>query len=200
MVLRRSLIPLLALLAIAAASCGGGDRPTEVAAGAGTAPSTTEASTLPPASAPPSTSTVPATGAPRSTTSTTAAADAPAQPGSGTAASPVDGLTADQLRSAVEAPLGTASRRAPGPTVDQVTLPDGTRVWRVRIPGSFRARSARVEVLVGGRRVGEGVLASDLQAITAVTTDGSGLTAGRPVAYRWEGGPSVAAGTLEVAR
>ena len=110
------------------------------------------------------------------------------------------GLTADQLRAAVEASVPAANRRAVGPTVDQVTLADGTRVWRVRVPGAFPARAARVEVQVGGRRVGEGVLAPDLQSITAVTTDGSGLTAGRPVTFRWEGGPLEAAGPLELAR
>lgn len=199
MVLRRSLVPLLALLAIAAASCGGGDRPTEVAAGAGAASTTAVVSTTPASTAPSSTSTVPVTTAPApdSTPSTTAVAP---QVDGGTAASPVEGLTADQLRAAVETPSRAATRRAAGPTVDEVTLGDGTRVWRVRVPGAFQARSARVEVHVGGRRIGEGVLAPDLQSITAVTTDGSGLIPGRPVAYRWEGGPLEAAGSLEVAR
>ena len=199
MVLRRSLLPLLALLAIAAASCGAGDRPTEVASGAGAATSTTIEGTTPPSTTPSSTSTAPATTVPTPDSTTSTIAVAP-QPGGGTAASPVEGLTADELRAAVEAPVPAANRRAVGPTVDQVTLADGTRVWRVRVPGAFPARAARVEVQVGGRRVGEGVLAPDLQSITAVTTDGSGLTAGRPVTFRWEGGPLEAAGPLELAR
>jgi hypothetical protein len=121
-------------------------------------------------------------------------------PGTTSAASPVDGLKAAQLKAALEVPVGGAVRSAPGPTVDQVTLPDGTHVWRVRVPGPFAARSARIAVTVGGRRVGEAVQSADLQAITAVTTDGTGLTAGRPVTYQWEGGPSMRAGTLAVVR
>ena len=98
------------------------------------------------------------------------------------------------------APQRGRTARPTSPTVDQVVLADGTRVWRVRVPGSFPARSARVTVSVGGREVGQGITAPDLSAITAVTTDGTGLRAGAAVSYQWEGSPPVAAGTLEVAR
>ncbi len=173
MVFRRSLVLVLVLVFFVAgvAACGDADRPTQLAAGGAPVASTT-------------------------TTTTTA----PVGSGAASAASPVDGLEAGQLKAILEAPLAGSTRSASGPTVDQVTLPDGMHVWRVRVPGTFAARSARIAVTVGGRRVGEAVLAPDLQAITAVTTDGSGLTAGRSVSYQWEGGPSVPAGTLAVVR
>ena len=123
-----------------------------------------------------------------------------APPSGASDASPVAGLDAAQLQAALALPAGATGRSLAGPTVDQVTLADGTRVWRVRVPGAFTARSARVTISVGGRTVGAGILAPDLGAITAVTTDGTGLTAGKPVSYQWEGSPSVAAGTLAVAR
>ena len=196
----RRLLPLVVALSLGAAACGSGDRPTQVAAGgepeavtsttAAPASSTTEAAAPSTTSAPSAPSTAP------STTSTTAPASDPGA----AAASPVDGLDAAQLQQAVEAPVLATSRSAAGATVDQVVLADGTRVWRVRVPGDFTARSARVAVSVGSRVAGEGVLASDLGSITAVTTDGRGLTAGQPVSYRWEGGGPVAAGTLAVIR
>jgi hypothetical protein len=192
MVFRRSLVPILALVTVAAAACGGGgDRPTRVAAGGAPPASATTAatsSTVPPAAD----ATVPAP-----TSTTIVASDVTGSP---SADSPVDGLRADQLKAALEAPVAAAARSRSGPTVDQVVLADGTRVWRVRVPGSFEARSARLAIDVGGRRVGLGVLAADLQAVTAVTTDGSGLLAGSAVSYRWEGGPSVPAGSLAVVR
>lgn len=197
MVFRRflGLSLVLVLVSTGAAACGGGDRPTQVAAGGD--PTLTTAATDPATTATtdaaPSTTVAPA--APATTTSTSVAP--PAGP---SAASPVEGLDAQELKAAVEAPVGRAVRSAGGPTVDRVTLPDGTTVWRVRVPGTFPARSARVAISVGGRVVGEGVLASDLQSLTAVTTDGAGLTAGRTVSYQWEGGPSVPAGTLAVIR
>ncbi|MGN6694168.1 MAG: hypothetical protein ACTHN0_08320 [Aquihabitans sp.] len=194
----RRLLPLLFVaLSIGVASCGSGDRPTQVAAGGdpsvvtstseGGASSTTAALAVTTSSS----VTVPVS---TTTSTTTSAGDR------GTAASPVDGLDAAQLQQAVEAPVSGTTRSAAGATVDQVTLSDGTHVWRVRVPGDFQARSARVAISVGDRIVGEGVLASDLRSITAVTTDGTGLTEGRPVSYQWEGGPSVAAGILAVVR
>ena len=200
MVLRRSLLLVLlpALLSVGAIACGAGDPAATVAAGAGQTPTST--STI--SSDLPATTTSPAPRPTDATTPTSSTPGAPAvtEPPSGTAPSPVDGLLADQLTAAIEAPLPTGARSAGGPVVDRVVLADGTRVWRIRIPGAFQARSARVEVSVGGRRVGEAVLAADLQAILAVTADGTGLTSGRPVSYQWEGGPSVPAGTLTVIR
>lgn len=199
MVLRRSLVLLLALLSIGVASCGDADPPTQVSAGSDPAEATTteaaDASTTVATSttaviASTTTATAPAT-------TTTSAVPPPSGPA---APSPVDGLDAAQLQAALALPVGTSARSASGPTVDQVALPGGTRVWRVRVPGDFTARSARVSISVGGRTVGEGVLSPDLAAITAVTTDGSGLSAGRPVTYRWEGGSPIAAGNLAVAR
>ncbi len=69
----------------------------------------------------------------------------------------------------------------------------------MRIPGSFPVRSARVQVLVGGRAVGAGMVTSELDGLVAVTVDPAGLVRGAAVSYRWEGRPAVAAGTLEVA-
>ncbi len=204
MVLRRSLC-LVLVVSIGAAACGSGDRPTQVAAGGDPAPgsSTTVTafevtSTTAAATATTSTAVAPTTAT--TTTATTTSAVPAADPGAGTAASPVDGLDASELKAVVEAPLRSGARSATGPVVDQVTVADGTTIWRVRVPGAFTARSARVAVSVGGRLIGEAVLAPDLQSIVAVTTDGAGLTAGRAVSYQWEGGPSVPAGTLVVAR
>jgi len=197
----RRLLPLLLVaLSIGVAACGSGDRATQVAAGG-----SPEAVTPPSAEAAPSTTatSTPVAGATSTTaavaTSSTTPTTAPADRG-GTAASPVAGLDAAQLQQAVEAPATGSTRTASGATVDQVTLSDGTRVWRVRVPGDFTARSARVNISVGSRLVGEGVLAGDLRSLTAVTTDGRGLTAGQPVSYQWEGGRPIAAGKLEAAR
>lgn len=200
MALRR-LLPLFVALSIGAAACGSGDRPTQVAAGGDpeAATSTTEASApSSTTSTAPATTTSTAAGTVTTTPSTTApSASADAGPSD---ASPVAGLDASQLQQAVEAPASGAARSRSAATADQVTLADGTRVWRVRVPGSFEARSARVAISVGSRVVGEGVLAGDLTSITAVTTDGTGLSAGQPVSFQWEGGPSIAAGTLAVIR
>lgn len=152
-------------------------------------PSTTEA---PPATTTPPTTSPTTPGAPA-----TDAAGVDSE--GGTDASPVPGLDAAELRAALAAPLA-ATTRSGRPTLDQVVLADGTKVWRVRIPGGFAARSARVTVSVGDRRVGTGVVAGDLGSLTAVTTDGTGLVAGRAVSYQWDGGLSQPAGALEVVR
>lgn len=200
MVLRRSLCALFTLLALGLAACGGADRPTQVATegadpGGGAVTSTTvEVTTTEAAGTVPSTTAVAADPEPTTTTTT-------APPSGASAASPVAGLDAAELQAALALPSGPAGRTLrSGPTVDQVTLDDGTRVWRVRVPGDFTARSARVSISVGARQVGEAVLAPDLQSITAVTTDGTGLGAGRPVTYQWEGSPAVAVGNLAVIR
>lgn len=112
--------------------------------------------------------------------------------------SPVDGLDAAELQAAVVAPVPPAASRAARPTVDRVALPDGRTVWRVRIPGTVPARSARATISVGDREIGVAVTPPDLSALVAVTTDGTGLVAGAPVTYRWEGAEAVAAGALEV--
>lgn len=198
------MLPVLVALSIGVVACGRGAAPTHVAAGGDPAPSSTTAvpATSAPEPASPSTTApaavtaVPATDVPPTTTAVVAADPVAGDPG----ASPVPGLDAAQLQAAVEAPQAGSTRAATGVTLDQVTLADGTRVWRVRIPGSFTARSARVFVTVGSRLVGEGVLARDLGSLTAITTDGTGLTAGQPVSYQWEGGPVVAAGRLAVIR
>lgn len=93
-----------------------------------------------------------------------------------------------------------SSRTLRGPVAERLVLADGTGLWRVRIPGPFPARSARVAVLVAGRVVGAGMVTADLGALVAVTPDASGLTAGAAVSYRWEGQDAVAAGTLAVVR
>lgn len=191
----RRLLPLLFVaLSIGAAACGSGDRPTQVAAGGDpeAVTSTTEASA-------PSTTVTTTAPTPTTTAVPTTTAPPAADPGA-TDASPVAGLDAAQLQQAVEAPSRATTRSLAGPSAERVALADGTQVWRVRVPGAFQARSARVAISVGDRVVGEGVLASDLSSITAVTTDGSGLVAGRPVSFQWEGGPSVAAGALAVIR
>lgn len=190
---RRSRAPIFVLLLAAAsaglASCGSGDQPTPVAAGGDPAAATSSAS------APVETSAVVTTTVPDAVPTTIVAG-----PSGPSAASPVAGLDASELQAALAIPVSESVRSKAGPTVDAVALSDGTRVWRVRIPESFPARSARVEISVGGRLIGQAVLAPDLTAITAVTTDGTGLSAGSPVSYQWEGSPSVPAGNLEVAR
>ncbi|MCU1370412.1 MAG: hypothetical protein JWO77_1606 [Ilumatobacteraceae bacterium] len=205
MLIRRSLCALFALLALGLAACGGADGPTQVATGGAPDPGAAATSTTEGSGPGADPTTTAATAADPTTTAatptTTAAPSTTTAPASGTSdASPVAGLDAAQLQAALAAPGGASGRSLRGPTVDQVTLADGTRVWRVRVPGAFTARSARVAISVGSRRVGEGVLAPDLGTITAVTTDAAGLTAGRPVSYQWEGSPPVAAGNLEVAR
>jgi len=128
-----------------------------------------------------------------STTTTVAAAGAPGP-------SPVAGLDAAQLQAAVAAAPPPAGRRVTGPVAEPITLEDGRTVWRVRIPGSFPARSAQVSVAVGGRDLGPAVTPPTLDALVVVTTDARGLTAGAPVTYRWGSEPAVAAGPLEVVR
>lgn len=165
------------------------------------APATPTSSTSTPS---PATTEAPATTSTPPTTSTTtagaAATEAAGVDGAGgTDPSPVPGLDASELRAALAAPLAVTTRSG-RPTLDQVVLANGTKVWRVRITGGFAARSARVTVSVGDRRVGTGVVAGDLGSLTAVTTDGTGLVAGRAVSYQWDGGPSQPAGVLEVVR
>lgn len=145
--------------------------------------------------------------APTTTTTTTAAASgagATTTVATGTEGEPspsvVAGLTPEQVRAAALAPPNATARRAPGATVEVVTLASGAKVWRVRIPGTFDARTARAAVSVGDRVVGTGILTPQLDALLAVTTDGTGLVAGAAVSYRWEGSAPVAAGTLGVAR
>lgn len=123
-----------------------------------------------------------------------------ASPSAGSAASTVDGLTAAELREAVEAPDPGGKARASGPVAQPVRLASGTTVWRIRVPGRFPVRSARVVVSVGGRRIGEGVPGSRLQGLVAVTRDPSAIVSGAPVTYRWSGGPAVDAGRLAVVR
>lgn len=204
MLLRRSLCALFALLALGLAACGGADQPTQVATEGAPDPGGPSASTTVAAdpTAAPTTTAVAPTSAPTTTAATAADPTTTTAPPSGpSAASPVPGLDAVELQAALAAPSGATARTIrTGPTVDQVILEDGTRVWRVRVPGAFTARSARVSISVGNREVGEGVLAPDLQSITAVTTDGTGLSAGRPVTYQWEGSSAVVVGNLAVIR
>ncbi|HEU5151798.1 MAG TPA: hypothetical protein VFU19_14955 [Iamia sp.] len=157
-------------------ACGDGSDPVSTGAGAEAAPTT-------PAPAPAPTEPAPST--------------EPAPPGGD---SPVDGLSAAQLRTVVEAPpSGTAARRRTGPVADRVTV-DGRTVWRITIPGTYDLLSSRITVTVGGTDVGEGIIAPDLTALVAVVADPAVLVAGAPVAYRWGAGDPVAAGRLEVAR
>lgn len=118
----------------------------------------------------------------------------------GSAESPVEGLSADQLKAALQAPLSSTLRNAAGPTADLVATSAGQTAWRVRVPGQFAARGARVSISVGGELVGEAVLAPDLGSIATVTTDAGPLRSGAAVTYQWEGSDPVPAGTLTVIR
>ena len=145
----------------------------------------------PTAPAPTTTTTGPTTTGP---TTTTVAGDAgPPDP------SPVANLTPTDLRRVVEAPGPRSTRSLAGPTADRVTV-SGRTVWRVRIPGRFAVRDARVEVLAGDRVVGIGIVGPGLTSLVAVTEDGAGLVPGAPVSYRWEGAAAVSAGSLAVVR
>lgn len=195
---------LVAAVVLGVAGCGSGDGPSTVAAGqappTASAPADPEAppvseATPPEASPPEGAQPDPDDPASDPTPTTTVAPE-----GGDLGASPVEGLAADELLAAVTAPLPEVARRSSGPTADRVTLADGTTVWRVRIPGPTPARSARVTVAVGDREVGPGVPPPDLGALVAVTTDGTGLVAGAPVTYQWEGSEPVSAGALEVVR
>jgi hypothetical protein len=107
-------------------------------------------------------------------------------------------LTPADLRRAVEAPVATATRSLHGPTAERIRIGDRT-VWRVRIPGEFEVRSARVRVTVGATVVGAGIVTPHLDALVAVTTDPAALASGAAVSYQWQGGPVVPAGRLAVA-
>lgn len=138
-----------------------------------------------------------AAGAPTTVAATTEPA---AGPQVGADASTVEGLSAAELREAVEAPDPVGRARTAGPVAQQVRLVSGATVWRVRIPGRFPVRSARVVVSVGGRRLGEGVPGPHLQSLVAVTRDQRAIVSGAAVTYRWSGGPSIDAGRLAVVR
>ncbi len=131
---------------------------------------------------------------------TVASAEPAAGPAPGAAPSTVDGLSAAELREAVEAPEPAGRARAAGPVAQPVRLASGTTVWRVRIPGRFPVRSARVVVSVGGRRLGEGVPGSHLEGLVAVTRDPEPIVSGARVTYGSSGGPTVDAGRLAVRR
>ena len=177
---RRSVTGGLAvcIVAVGMTACGGGSEPVEAGAGAETAP-TAPAATEPPAPGPPTTTAE--------------------EPSAATGPSPVDGLTAAELRSVVEAPPAGGERRRTGPVADRVTV-GGRTVWRITIPGTYELLSSRIVVAVGGTDVGEGVVAPDLTALVAVAPDPGVLVAGAPVTYRWGAGEPVAAGALEVVR
>jgi hypothetical protein len=136
----------------------------------------------------PSDETVGAGGAPSTT-----AAPAASEEGR----SPVANLTPKDLQRVVEAAGTRPTRSLRGPVAERVPVGSST-VWRIRIPGEFQARSARVQVLVGSKPVGLGILTPTLDALVAVTTDGSGLVRGAAVAYQVEGAEPVAVGSLEV--
>jgi hypothetical protein len=202
---RRAVVPLLLVVGVIATACGGG-APDEVSSAGD--PSTSPGSSVPdttgagPAAEATTTTTdgdVGATTAPPQTAEPAPTTTTLPEPDGG-APSPVAGLTAAELRAAVEAPSSATTRAATGPTAERVSLGDGRTVWRVRIPGEVPVRAARVEVLVGGRSIGEGIVAPDLSSLSVVTVDGAGLVAGAPVATRWEGATAEPAGTLVVAR
>jgi hypothetical protein len=111
----------------------------------------------------------------------------------------VAGLSPAELRQVVTAPPSIATRAVTGPVAEQVTVA-GRKVWRVRIPGHFPVRDARVVVIVGTRQVGQGIVASNLGSLTAVSPDGTGLVSGAPVRFQWEGTRATSAGRLEVVR
>lgn len=197
---RASVLLLVVSLACLVASCGGGAA-DEISTGGDPTPTPAPSTSGPEATASTTVAAEPAattpgvgetTTPPASTSSTTTPV--------GSDPSPVEGLTAGELRAALDAPVGSSVRSAPGPTAERVALPDGTRVWRVRIPGDFPVRAARVQVLVAGETVGEGVVGSDLGSLTAVAPDGVPLRTGDPVAYRWDGGTEIAVGRLVVVR
>ncbi len=193
MILTRVLRLLAATVLVALlASCGGPDGEPVAAGG----PAPEGAAPAEPSVPPTSTGPAPSTTAPVAATAPPAVGDAGGEaPGSS-----VEGLSAADVRAAVEAPVPGGTRAAAGPTAEAVRLPGGATVWRVRIPGRFPVRSARVTVLVGGRTVGEGTSGPGLSSLVAVTTDRTGLVAGAAVSYRWDGREPVAAGRLVVAR
>jgi len=188
---------LLVALAAGMAGCAS-QAPDAVATGAplatstSTAPESTTGSVAPPTTGAASPTTGGPTTTPPATTSTL--------PGTASGASPVPGLSAADLRAAVVAPSTGARARLSGPVAEQVRLPSGASVWRVRLPGAFPVRNARVAVLIEGRRVGQGVVGPRLRSLVVVTRSGAGLRTGASVAYRWDGSAPVSAGRLTVVR
>ncbi len=176
-------------------ACGGGSEPVDAGAGAPAAPGR-EGETSPPGAE--------ADGAAETDTAEadTAAtqADDAGEP-VGDAPSPVEGLTADQLREAVEAPSSAAAvqARRRGPVAEPITVA-GRSLWRVTVPGRFQILSSAIVVAVGGHDVGEGVVADDLASLVVVTADPAPLVAGAAVTFRWGAGAPTAAGSLEVVR
>ena len=189
--------PIL-LLALAAGVVGCASQATDaVATGAPGAASTSTTPTT--VTVAPSTTDVtsPATAGTVSTAPVVTTTLAPSGP---SAPSPVAGLSAADLRAAVLAPATGGRARVSGPVAEQVRLPNGTSVWRVRIPGAFPVRAARVTVFVAGRRVGQGVLGPRLRSLVAVTRSGAGIRTGAAVTFRWDGSSPVSAGQLTVVR
>ncbi len=199
---------VLALVVVLLAACGGSSNeavrsgstgvagtanPSSSAAGSTSEPVVTSTTTEDP-DASPSKSTTPSPGGGTIPTSTTVAAPdpGPVDP------SPVGRLDPAELRQVVEAPL--RDRTLTGAVAEQVALADGRTVWRVRIPGEFPPRAARLTVSVADREVGQGIANPDGSALVAVTFDGTGLVAGAPVTYGPPGVDPVAAGPLAVLR
>jgi len=92
-------------------------------------------------------------------------------PGTTSAASPVDGLKAAQLKAALEVPVGGAVRSAPGPTVDQVTLPDGTTGYTR--DGSFQLDNQGRVVTSSGLQVQGGITVPANALNISIAQDGT---------------------------
>lgn len=166
---RRTLAATMLMGLAALAACGSGDEVTATGGDDGT------------------TSTA---GAP----ATTITAPPVADPGP----SPVEGVDAAAYGAGIDAPLPPRASRASGPTADRVTLPDGQQVWRVRLPGDAPFRSARATIAVGGVDIGVATTTPALDALVALTTDGTPIVAGAAVTLRWENEEPAAVGRLEV--
>jgi len=166
------------VMAVGLIACGDGSDPVEAGAGAEAAPSAPGEEPVP-APEPPD------------------ADESPEAQGP----SPVDGLSAAELRAVVEAPPSPSptGRPAVGPVADQVTVA-GRTVWRITIPGTYELLSSRIVVAVGGRDVGEGVVLPDLTALVAAALDPAVVVEGALVTYRWGANDPVEAGPLDVVR
>lgn len=186
---------IVVALVLLSSCAGGADDPVEVGAGA---PAASGEDPAPPpsdgASDPGTTdpAAAPSEDAPEASTVPVAPGDAP---------SPVEGLTADELRAALAAPASDRATRArrTGPVAEPVTVA-GRTLWRITIPAEAELLSSAIVVAVGGTDVGEAVATPDLTALVAVTADAAAVRAGQAVTYRWGAGSPIDAGTLEVVR
>ena len=79
-----------------------------------------------------------------------------------------------------------------------MSITDGRLVWRLRIPGRFPPRSARLMVDVDGVDVGPGLESPGLDALMVVMVDPTALVDGATVSYRVGAEAPTVVGLLEV--